>query len=211
MVNEIFYSIQGESSYAGRPCVFIRLTGCNLRCAWCDTTYAYEEGERMEIERIVERISEYPCPLVEITGGEPLEQAETPALAARLLDLGFTVLIETNGSRDISALDERVVRIVDFKTPSSGMDHMNDYHNIDRLSEKDEVKMVIADEKDFRFSLEILDRIRSRGKTSTVHFSPVWGRLDLARLAGWMLREGTQARLSLQLHKILWGPEKRGV
>ena len=210
-VNEIFYSIQGESSYAGRPCAFVRLTACNLRCSWCDTVYAYDEGAPMSIEQIVELVSDFGCPLVEITGGEPLEQAETFLLAKRLLDLNFTVLVETNGSRDISPLDPRCVRIVDFKTPSSGMDGKNDYRNMDRLSETDEVKLVIADENDFRFSLELYKTLRSKGKNAVVHFSPVWGRIDPADLAAWILKEEIQVRLALQLHKIIWGTEKRGV
>ena len=211
MVNEIFYSIQGESSYAGRPCAFARLTGCNLRCDWCDTVYAYDEGDEMAMEEVLERIERFPCRLVEITGGEPLLQVQTPELAALLLDRGWTVLVETNGSRDISLLDPRCVRIVDFKTPSSGMEAENDYGNIARLAPHDEVKLVVADRKDFDFAERLLGDIRSGGHGNVVHISPVWGRIEPRILAGWMLEAGIDARLALQLHKIIWGAEARGV
>lgn len=211
IVNEIFYSIQGESTYAGRPCVFVRLTGCNLRCDWCDTVYAYDEGDEMAMEEVIERIERFPCRLVEITGGEPLLQDQTPELAALLLDRGWTVLVETNGSRDISLLDPRCVRIVDFKTPSSGMEAENDYGNIERLTPHDEVKLVVADRTDFDFAAKLLGDIRSGNHGNMVHISPVWGRIDPRILAGWMLEAGLDARLALQLHKIIWGAEARGV
>ncbi len=211
LVNEIFFSLQGESSYAGWPCVFVRLTGCNLRCSWCDTTYAYEEGRSMSVEEIVRRLSSHPCELAEITGGEPLLQPESTVLADALLDGGYTVLVETNGSLDISLIDERTVRIVDFKCPSSGMEPHNDYGNIDRLAPQDEVKLVLADRADYRFAAALANDLRSRGRDNIVHFSPVWGALEPRDLARWILDDGLKIHLSLQLHKAVWGPQVRGV
>lgn len=211
IVNEIFYSIQGESSYAGNPCVFVRLTGCNLRCTWCDTVYAYDEGDEMTIEAILDAVRRFPCRLVEITGGEPLLQDRTPELAVRLLNRGDTVLVETNGSRNISMLDTRCVKIVDFKTPSSGMEAENDYRNIERLAPHDEVKLVVASRADFDFAEGLIRHIRSGGHGNVIHISPVWGRMEPKVLAGWMLDAGLDARLALQLHKIIWGAEARGV
>ena len=151
-VNDIFYSIQGESSYSGRPCVFVRLTGCNLRCSYCDTQYAYTEGEALEIDEVVGRVTSYQCPLVEVTGGEPLIQKETPALIHRLLAGGFETLMETNGSQDISQVDNRCVKIVDIKCPFSGQTSHNDLQNLDRLTDHDEVKFVIADRDDYEYA-----------------------------------------------------------
>jgi len=212
-VNEIFYSMQGESGYAGWPCVFVRLSGCNLRCTYCDTLYAYEEGSSMEIGEIVDRIRPFECPLVEVTGGEPLIQTEAPALVERLLESGYRVLVETNGSQDISRLDPRCVRIVDFKCPSSGEADSNDLDNIARLRDRDEVKMVIGTREDFDFAKEILARIRrsAEHREVAVLFSPVFGELTPRSLAEWILADRLQVRLNLQLHKIIWGPERRGV
>ena len=211
-VNEIFYSIQGESSYAGLPCVFIRLTGCNLRCSYCDTRYAYEEGREMEIGEIIDRVASCRCPLVEITGGEPLIQQETPFLIFSLLEKDYEVLLETNGTQDISLVDERCVKIVDIKCPSSGEDENNDLENLDRLTDKDEVKFVIGGREDYEYArkiLEIMDYKSSR--MNQIHFSPVFGKMEPEILAEWILEDNLNVRLQIQLHKIIWDPEKRGV
>jgi 7-carboxy-7-deazaguanine synthase len=216
-VNEIFYSIQGESTYAGRPCGFVRLTGCNLRCKYCDTRYAYDEGEQMEIDVIVERLRDLAgksCSFVEITGGEPLFQSSTPQLVERLLDLGYTVLMETNGSLDIGRIDPRCIKIVDFKCPSSGESDSNDLKNISRLHRHDEVKCVIADRDDYVFARGIAEMIRLRHGESqgrTINFSPVFGVLDPRDLSEWILADRLQVRLNLQLHKFIWSPDQRGV
>ncbi len=211
-VNEIFHSIQGESSYAGWPCVFVRLSGCNLRCSYCDTRYAYEEGEELSLPRIVERAGGYGCSLVEVTGGEPLIQEETPILVGKLLDLGCTVLVETNGTMDIGRLDERCVRIVDFKCPSSGEAAANDLGNIERLRGHDEVKFVVGNRNDYEFAREMVERIRSRAnRGDVIHFSPAFGRLAPKDLVEWMLADRLRARLNLQIHKYVWVPDQRGV
>ena len=211
-VNEIFYSIQGESSYAGRPCVFVRLTGCNLRCSYCDTQYAYEEGQDLEIGMIVDRVASYKCPLVEVTGGEPLMQEETPALIQRLLDAGYEVLLETNGSKDISQVDGRCVKIVDIKCPSSGETDKNDFANLNRLTNKDEIKFVIGDRADYEYAKEQLDFVKSNARgMHKVHFSPVFGLLEPKDLAQWIMEDHLDVRLHLQLHKYIWEPHQRGV
>ena len=211
-VNEIFYSLQGESSYAGRPCVFIRLTGCNLRCSYCDTRYAYDEGRDMELPLILDQVFSCHCPLVEITGGEPLMQADTPPLIRLLLEKHFTVLMETNGSRDIQTVDDRCIKIVDLKCPSSGMEKRNDLENLRRLSPGDELKFVIGDRPDFEFARQILAAHKnSIPERTPVHFSPVFGELEPKRLAQWILDERLEIRLQLPLHKLLWDPNQRGV
>lgn len=211
-VNEVFYSIQGESSYAGRPCVFIRLTGCNLRCSYCDTQYAYEEGEELEIAEVVDRVSEYQCPRIEVTGGEPLIQEETPALIQQLLNEGYEVLLETNGSQDISKVDDRCVKVVDIKCPGSGEADQNDLKNLNRLSEKDEVKFVIGDREDYEYAKRILDLMVSNpSKVKSVHFSPVFGKLQPRILSDWILKDHLDVRLHLQLHKVIWDPDQRRV
>ena len=173
-VNEIFYSIQGESSFAGRPCVFVRLTGCNLRCSYCDTRYAYYEGEELELSEISERISGHGCSLVEITGGEPLIQKETPALIHNLLEDGFLVLLETNGTQDISRIDERCVRIVDIKCPSSGEKEKNDPGLLTRLSGRDEIKFVLADREDYEYARGVLEDMKNNPGKSYLFLSCVW-------------------------------------
>jgi 7-carboxy-7-deazaguanine synthase len=211
-VNEIFYSIQGESSYSGRPCVFIRLTGCNLRCSYCDTQYAYTEGEALEIDDIVGRVASYQCPLVEVTGGEPLMQTETPDLIYRLLAKGFKTLMETNGSRDISQVDDRCVKIVDVKCPCSGQTSHNDLRNLDRLTDHDEVKFVIADRDDYEYAKQILNLMDPNlCRKNPVHFSPAFGRMAPKTLAAWILEDHLDVRLHLQVHKIIWSPDRRGV
>jgi 7-carboxy-7-deazaguanine synthase len=207
-VHEIFASIQGESSFAGWPCAFLRLSGCNLACSWCDTVHAAERSTPYSLEAAFDALTAFGLPLVELTGGEPLLAPELPALAARLADAGRTVLVETNGSLDISVLDPRVVAIMDVKCPGSGMADRNDYANLDRLRPRDEVKCVLADREDYLFAREVTARVR---ECRTVLFSPVTGSLDPAELAAWMVADRLRARLGLQLHKIIWGPDARGV
>jgi 7-carboxy-7-deazaguanine synthase len=211
-VNEVFYSIQGESSFAGRPCVFIRLTGCNLRCSYCDTRYAYEEGTEMELDSIMDQVSSCRCPLVEITGGEPLIQEDTPQLIRRLLERNFRVLLETNGSQNIQRVDDRCIKVVDMKCPSSGMEARNDLENLNRLGSGDELKFVIGNRMDFEYAKGVLEEFRKYFPTMTpVHFSPVFGELEPKLLAQWILEEHLEVRLQLPLHKILWDPNQRGV
>jgi 7-carboxy-7-deazaguanine synthase len=211
-VNEIFYSIQGESTYAGLPCVFVRLTGCNLRCSYCDTQYAYHEGEELDVAGILDRVAGYQCDLVEVTGGEPLVQNETPSLIHRLLEKGFNVLMETNGSLDISCIDPRCVRIMDIKCPSSGEAERNLLGNLIRFTDKDELKFVIGDREDFAYAKRILKVMnKDHIMKCPIHFSPVFGRIRPDALAEWILEDHLQVRLSLQLHKSIWGPERRGV
>jgi len=209
-VNEIFYSIQGESSYAGYPCVFVRLTGCNLRCTYCDTKYAYEKGTNMTIGKILDTVSRYECPLVEITGGEPLLQEETPQLAKALLEKGFQVLVETNGTQNIDLLKDNVVRIVDIKTPGSGESDKTDWKNLDRLYKDDEIKFVLVNFSDYEWAKGIVRRYNLTQKV-TVLFSPASGvNLDPAELAQWILDDRLNVRLQLQFHKILWPDKDRG-
>jgi len=211
-VNEIFYSLQGESSYAGRPCVFIRLTGCNLRCSYCDTRYAYEEGTDTNLDLIIDQVSSYRCPLVEITGGEPLIQEDTPQLIRRLLERNVKVLLETNGSQNIQRVDDRCIKVVDMKCPSSGMEARNDLENLKKLSSGDELKFVVGNRIDFEFAQEVLDDYHQFFPEKTpVHFSPVFGKLEPKLLAQWILEEHLEVRLQLPLHKILWDPNQRGV
>ncbi len=211
-VNEIFYSIQGESSFIGIPCVLVRLTGCNLRCSYCDTRYAYEAGTHWDLSGILDRISSYQCRLVEITGGEPLLQEETSVLIRNLLDKGYDVLLETNGSLPIRTIDSRCVRIVDIKCPSSGESHRNDYTILDDLTERDEIKFVLGERNDYEFAREIL--LSRNLAAKTLHpplLSPVSERLDPKQLVQWILDDHLQVRFQLQLHKILWGRDARGV
>lgn len=213
-VCEIFYSLQGESTYAGRPCAFVRLSGCNLRCRYCDTTYAYNNGSLMEVEQILNSVGELGAGLVEITGGEPLIQEQTPELAVALLERGYRVLIETNGTQDISRIDSRCIRIVDIKCPSSGHSNKNDLENLNRLTPCDELKFVVADRADYEYARTIFfEKILSLACHNAVHFSPVYGRMTPAELGKWILadRLGQGARLQLQLHKLLWPEAGRGV
>lgn len=211
IVNEIFYSIQGEASYAGLPCVFVRLTGCNLRCAYCDTTYAFDEGVPMSCENIIRKIASYDCPLVEITGGEPLLQEETPVLITQLLDAGHRVLLETNGTIDISPVDARCVKIMDIKCPASDEADKNNPANLSRLAPHDEIKFVIACRGDYEFAKSMLTRIQATCEVACIHFSPAIGMLDPAALAGWILEDRLPVRLNLQMHKLLWPDRHRGV
>jgi 7-carboxy-7-deazaguanine synthase len=210
VVNEIFHSIQGESSHTGRACIFVRLTYCNLRCTWCDTAYAFEEGHRMSVAGILSSVESFPCRLVEVTGGEPLMQDGVNDLFRALCDGGYEVLVETSGSLDISGMDRRVKRIVDFKCPGSGMVKKNLWSNVAALTPQDEVKFVILDRGDFDWAL---GRIREHGieRRCTVFMSVVFGQLEPSELARWMLEEGTDARFQLQAHKYIWEPTARGV
>ncbi len=208
-VSEIFYSIQGESSYAGYPCAFIRLSGCNLRCTYCDTPYVYENGEFLSIEKIVEKIRSFESPLVEVTGGEPLLQEETPELIKALLREHYTVLIETNGTKDISIVPQNAIRIMDIKCPGSGQSQHMDWENISRLREKDEVKFVLMDENDYQWAKEMMQNFQL-DKKAHILFSPVYGKLSPSVLAEWILQDRLPVRLQLQLHKILWPNVERG-
>lgn len=210
-VNEIFYSIQGESLHAGRPCVFVRLSGCNLRCSYCDTTYAYEEGRACAIEEIIESVRRFNCNLVEITGGEPLLQSETTVLIKTLLNGGFSVLLETNGSFDIGVTDPRCVRIMDIKCPSSGESGSFRDINLMRLTRQDQIKFVLADRGDFDFAVKTLDLIPMTIPRDHILFSAVHGRLSLSLLAEWILSAHLPVRLHLQQHKIIWPDVARGV
>lgn len=208
-VCETFLSIQGESSHAGWPCAFVRLTGCNLRCRFCDTRYAYEGGTARSVEDLAAEVQDMGCRRVEITGGEPLLQDETPELAARLAALGLTVLVETNGSLDIRALPQQTIAIVDMKGPSSGEAERMDLENLDRLRPRDEVKFVLADRSDYRHMLALLPRIDA--DRNVVNVSAVFGVLAPRELAAWILADGLNLRLNLQQHKHIWPPDKRGV
>jgi len=210
-VNEIFFSIQGESTWAGRPCVFIRLTGCNLRCRWCDTEYAFYEGRHLTVDEIVEQVRSYGSNLVEVTGGEPLLQKDIHSLFRLLLDDGFTVLVETSGERDLSVVDPRIVKIMDLKCPSSGESGRNRMTNLNHLSARDEVKFVIAGRADFEWACAIINRYSLDQHVNAVLMSPVFGRLPPSDLADWILRERLTVRLQLQLHKQIWSPSLRGV
>ncbi len=217
LVTEIFHSIQGESTHAGWPCVFVRLTGCNLRCRWCDTSYAYEGGSKMSADEVLRRINalginalDTPAPgLIEFTGGEPLLQAEAVDLVNRLAASGRRVLVETNGSLDISVLAPEVVAIVDMKGPSSDQSGRMDLANLDRLRARDELKFVIAHRGDYAHMLALLPRIDTA--RNVVNASPLFGELPPAELAEWILEDGLPVRLNLQQHKHIWPPETRGV
>jgi len=203
-VNEIFYSLQGESTRVGRPCVLIRLTGCHLRCTWCDTAYAFHEGAWRSRQEVLETVAAFGCPLVELTGGEPLLQPGALPLLAALCDAGYEVLLETSGAVDIAAVDPRVRRIVDVKCPGSGEAERNLWSNLELLRPTDELKLVLADEADYLWARDLVLE-RALHRRCPVHFSPVGGALDPALLAEWILRDRLPVRLQLQLHKLLWG------
>jgi 7-carboxy-7-deazaguanine synthase len=208
-VCEIYRSIQGESSFTGYPCVFVRLGGCNLQCDYCDTQYAREKGTPMPENAVLERVESYRCGLVEVTGGEPLLQQETPELVKTLLQEGHTVLVETNGSLDIRRLPEGAIRIMDIKCPGSGMSEYNRWENIAALKKTDEIKFVVSDDSDYRWMKDVIQTRLSRSEAS-ISVSPVHGKMDAARLAEFILRDRLNVRLQIQLHKILWPPEERG-
>jgi 7-carboxy-7-deazaguanine synthase len=211
VVNEIFYSVQGESTYAGRPCAFVRLTACNLRCNYCDTEYAFHEGRRMAIAEIIEQVESYRCPLVEITGGEPLLQEGVYALCTALLNTAEQVMIETSGASDVGRLDPRVIKIMDLKCPGSGEAERNLWSNLSHLTAKDEVKFVISDRADYEWTRRVIAEHALARRVNAILLSPAFGRIELANLAAWMLEDRLPARLQLQMHKYIWSPTARGV
>jgi 7-carboxy-7-deazaguanine synthase len=211
VVNEIFYSVQGESTHVGRPCAFVRLTACNLRCNYCDTEYAFYEGRRMAVAEVAAQIAAYRCPLVEITGGEPLLQQGVYPLCAALLDAGMQVMIETAGAADVSRLDPRVIKIMDLKCPGSGEAERNRWSNLNHLSARDEVKFVISDRADYEWTRAVIAEHALARRVNAVLLSPAFGRIDPATLAAWMLEDRLPARLQLQIHKYIWSPTARGV
>jgi len=224
VITEIFKSIQGEGTRAGLPCIFVRLTGCNLRCVWCDTEYAFHGGTKYSLDQIVERVNSLAgqgtsrVPLVEITGGEPLLQPETPALAERLVGAGYTVMIETSGERFIGTLPREVIKIVDVKCPDSGEADTFDLANLDAIGPSDEIKFVIASRRDYDFARDFTEHHKLAGRVRQVLFSPVspdpagrWPGLNARELAEWILADGLRVRLGLQLHKFIWDPAMKGV
>lgn len=210
-VNEIFYSIQGESSRVGQPCVFVRLTACDLRCSWCDTPYAFDEGRKMSVDDVVAAVRRYGCPLVEITGGEPLLQEGVYELMERLKGGGLTVMLETGGHRSIARVPAGVLKIVDVKCPGSGEADKNDWTNLDALSAGDEVKFVIKDRADYEFARDVIARYGLGERDGAVLMSPVHGVLEPRTLSEWILADHLPARLQLQLHKYIWPANTRGV
>jgi len=210
-INEIFYSIQGESSRVGQPCVFVRLTACDLRCSWCDTPYAFDEGRKMSVNDVVAAVERYLCPLVEITGGEPLLQEDVYELMERLRGAGRTVMLETGGHRPIARVPAGVVKIVDVKCPGSGEADKNNWSNLNALASSDEVKFVIKDRTDYEFARDVIARYALADRAAAVLMSPVHGVLEPRTLSEWVLADRLPARLQLQLHKYIWPPNTRGV
>ena len=210
-VNEIFHSIQGESTHAGRPCVFVRLTACDLRCSWCDTAYAFHEGHKATVEDVLSRVRDYGCDVVEITGGEPLLQKDVYPLMERLLEEGRTVLIETGGHLSADQVPEGVVRVIDVKCPASGEAARMYWPNLDRLRPTDEVKFVIQDRADYEYARDVVSRHSLVGRCAAVLFSPVHGVQDAKTLAAWILADRLPVRLQLQAHKYIWDSHTRGV
>jgi len=210
-INEIFHSIQGESTHAGRPCVFVRLTACDLRCSWCDTPYAFTEGHKVSIDDVVGQVKGFGCPVVEITGGEPLLQKNVYPLMQRLLDEKLTVMVETGGHLSIEHIPAGVLRIMDVKCPGSGESHRHDWTNMDRLIATDELKFVLKDRADYEFARNVVARHNLIGRVAAVHFSPVHGVLEARQLAEWILEDRLEVRLQLQVHKYIWDPATRGV
>jgi 7-carboxy-7-deazaguanine synthase len=209
-ITEIFYSIQGESTYAGLPCTFVRLTGCPLRCTWCDSEYTFHGGIDLSLNEVMERVRAYDCRLVEVTGGEPLHQPEVFSLIHALCEDGCTVLVETSGAIDVSPIDPRAHIILDVKCPGSGMMDRMDWKNLDRLTAKDEVKFVLKNRVDYEWACSILTQYDLTHRCAIL-FSPVFGELDLRQLAEWMLADKLSVRFQMQLHKYIWHPSMRGV
>ena len=215
-ITEIFHSVQGESTWAGLPCTFVRLTGCPLRCAWCDTEYAFHGGTKMTFEQILETVRGYPTKLVEVTGGEPLAHPGAFPLVEMLLEDGYTVLVETSGAFDVAPLDPRAHKIMDLKCPGSGESARNLWGNLEHLTERDEVKFVVKDREDYEWTRST---IRDRGLDARVDdgslrallVSPVWDDIDLEALAGWILEDGLPVRFQIQVHKLIWGADAKGV
>jgi 7-carboxy-7-deazaguanine synthase len=210
-VNEIFHSIQGESTFVGEPCVFVRLTACDLRCSWCDTPYAFYEGRKMSVDEVLNEVERFNCRTVEVTGGEPLLQREVYPLMSRLLESGKTVLLETGGHRSIEDVPAGVVRIVDVKCPGSGESDKMDWDNLKRVTKADQVKFVINDRRDYEFARDVVAREGLPERVGAVLFSPVHGVMDARALAAWILADALPVRLQLQAHKFIWGPDVRGV
>ena len=210
-INEIFYSVQGESTYAGRPCVFVRLMACDLRCTWCDTAYAFTEGAKRPLESVLDAVESYGCPLVEVTGGEPLLQAEVYPLMDALLDRGKQVLLETGGHRSTDRVPARVVTILDVKCPGSGEAGKMDWSNLERLRAHDEVKFVIKDRADYEYARDVIARYDLGARAAAIHLSPVHGELHPRTLSEWVLADHLPVRVQLQLHKYIWDPATRGV
>jgi 7-carboxy-7-deazaguanine synthase len=209
-ITEIFYSIQGESSYSGLPCVFIRTTGCNLRCVWCDTEYSFYGGEELSLGQIMAAVESHDCKLVELTGGEPMLQKEIYELSDRLLAKGYTVLMETGGSLDLSKLNPRVIKIMDLKCPGSGEVERNYWPNLGILQPHDQIKFVIKNRDDYEWSLATIRRHRLDERFLLL-FSPVFNEMNYRELAEWMLADHVRARFQVQLHKYIWSPARRGV
>jgi 7-carboxy-7-deazaguanine synthase len=210
-INEIYHSIQGESTWAGWPCVFVRLTFCNLRCTYCDTEYAFYEGKKQNLSEILDAVAVFRCPLVEITGGEPLLQKNVLPLMSMLCDSGFTVLLETSGAHDISRVDRRVHRIMDLKTPGSGEADKNLWSNIDHLTLRDEVKFVMGSREDYEWSCDKVRRHDLPSRCHSVLFSPIFGRIDPKQIVEWLLEDRLKVRFQLQMHKFIWSATQRGV
>ena len=210
-INEIYHSIQGESTWAGEPCVFVRLTYCNLRCSYCDTEYAFYDGQKRTVQSIVDDVLAMNCKLVEITGGEPLLQKNVLPLMVMLCDAGKVVLIETSGASDISPIDPRVHRIMDLKTPSSGEVERNLYANIPHLTDRDEVKFVIGSREDYEWSRGEVGKYGLTKQCRAVLFSPVFGKIDPRDIVDWILKDKLDVRFQLQMHKFIWDPAKKGV
>lgn len=208
-ITEIYQSIQGESSYAGLPCVFVRTTGCDLRCSWCDSEFTFTGGTRMTLDAIITEVEKYDCQMVELTGGEPMLQREIYELATRLCDAGRTVLIETGGHRDLSKLDPRVVRIMDLKCPASGECEKNLWSNLEHLRPSDEVKFVIADRNDYEWTRQVIREHRLEDRVQIL-MSTAFGQIEPQQVVAWMLEDKLRARFQLQLHKYIWPPEARG-
>ena len=209
-INEIFYSIQGESTYAGMPCVFVRLTHCNLRCSFCDTEYAFYEGDYNSYEEILSEIKKYKCSIVEITGGEPLVQKNVLPFMTMLCDKEYEVLIETGGHMDISIIDSRVKRIMDIKCPGSGESEKNYWENLNYITESDQIKFVISDREDYEWAKGIIEKFKIIQKCPVL-MSPNFKKLDNKKLAEWILADQLDVRFQLQMHKYIWPPDRRGV
>jgi 7-carboxy-7-deazaguanine synthase len=210
-INEIFHSVQGESTYAGRSCVFVRLTACDLRCSWCDTPYAFYEGSKRTLDDVLRQVEGYGCPLVEVTGGEPLLQEEVYPLMESLVAMGKTVLLETGGHRSIARVPAEVTIVLDVKCPGSGESHRNCWENLANVRAHDEVKFVVKDRTDYEFAREVISGRSLSGRVAAIHLSPVHGVLDPRILSEWVIADGLPVRVQLQLHKYIWSPDTRGV
>ena len=210
-INEIFYSVQGESTYAGRPCVFVRLTACDLRCSWCDTPYAFHEGRKRDLDDVLAEVERYDCSLVEVTGGEPLLQEGVYPLMNELLARGKTVLLETGGHRSTARVPEPVVTILDIKCPGSGEADRMDWENLNRLRPRDEVKFVINDRADYEYARDAIVRYGIAERAAAIHMSPVHGVMDPKTLSEWVLADRLPVRVQLQIHKYIWPADTRGV